>query len=67
MSKIHKYHKQTLSKVNRLYKYLYDRTIRSTELSDQQNEVFAYIKLTDAIKDAYKTFETDIIALANES
>ena len=66
MSKIHKYHKQTLNKVNKLYKYLYDRTICATELSDQQNEVFVYKKMADTIKAAYNTFEADISALANE-
>ena len=65
-AKIDKYHKQTLVKVNKLYKYLYDRTICATELSDQQQEVFAYLQLTDDVKEAYRKFESVVCALANE-
>lgn len=31
LEKVDKYHKQTLDKVNKLYKYLYDRQICATE------------------------------------
>ena len=65
-AKIDKYHLQTLAKVNKLYKYLYDRSICATELSNQQQEVFAYLQLTDDIKEAYRKFEGVVFALANE-
>lgn len=67
LEKVDKYHKQTLSKVNKLYKYLYDRTICATELADQQQEVFAYLQITDDIKEAYKKFRDTVCELANES
>jgi len=65
-AKVHKYHKQTLAKVNKLYKYLYDRSVCATELADQQQEVFAYLELSDDVKEAYRKFENVICALANE-
>lgn len=66
MEKVDKYHKQTLNKVNNLYKYLYDRTVCATELADQQEEVFAYLRLTDDIKEAYRKFRDSVCGLANE-
>ena len=66
MNKVDKYHKQTLNKVNEFYKYLYDRTISATELSDQQQEAFAYLKLTNDVKEAYKKFRDTLCTLANE-
>ena len=66
MQKVDKYHKQTLSKVNKLYKYLYDRSVCATELADQQEEVFAYLQLTDDIKEAYKKFRDTVCGLVNE-
>lgn len=55
-----KYHKKTLNKVNNLYKFIYNRTLGATELSDSSDEVFAYIKLQDNIKNAYTQFKKDI-------
>lgn len=66
MEKVDKYHKQTLNKVNNLYKYLYDRTVCATELADQQEEVFAYLRLTDDIKEAYRKFRDSVCGLVNE-
>jgi len=62
---MHKYHTKTLSKINKLYKWVYDRTICATELSDSQKEVFAYVKLQDSIKAAYDEFKKDIEEVNN--
>lgn len=66
MENVDKYHKQTLNKVNKLYKYLYDRTVCATELADQQEEVFVYLQLTDDVKEAYRKFRDSVCGLANE-
>jgi len=55
-----KYNKQTLDKVNKLYKYIYNRTVAATELSDNGDEIFAYITLQDNIANAFTQFKKDI-------
>ena len=61
-NKIHPYHQQTLNKVNDLYKDIYDRMISAVELSDSQEETFAYIELSDDIKTAFHKFRYSIKA-----
>ena len=66
IEKVDKYHIKTLLKVNKLYKYLYDRMVCATELADEQDGVFAYINLTDDVKMAYKKFRNTVCELANK-
>ena len=63
---MNKFHKTTLEKVNKLYKFIYDRTLAANEFADSGKEMFAYIKLQDNIKAAYKEFESSIIECEKE-
>jgi hypothetical protein len=66
-NKIDKYHKQTLDKINDLYKYLYNRQVCAAELSDQPDEAFAYIQVVDDIKEAYRKFKDSICPVAKST
>ena len=55
-----KYNERILKKINNLYKYVYDKTLGATELSDSSDEIFAYIELQNDISEAYLKFKKAI-------
>ena len=55
-----KYNERVLKKINNLYKYVYDKTLGATELSDSEDEIFAYVELQNDIHLAYRKFKESI-------